>query len=75
MTGIRTAQHVAQLGSGAGLVALIAELPRKQQRVLALLYISDMTPTEIGDAIGASPDSVRHMHHRALKTLADQLAA
>jgi RNA polymerase sigma-70 factor, ECF subfamily len=71
----QAAENVAHLGHGGGVAALIADLPRTQQRVLALRYISDMTPTEIGDAIGTSADSVRHMHHRALRSLADQLPA
>jgi RNA polymerase sigma-70 factor, ECF subfamily len=60
---------------GGGLAEVIAELPRTQQRVLALRYVSDMTPAEIGDTLGVSADSVRHMQHRALKTLANALAA
>jgi RNA polymerase sigma-70 factor (ECF subfamily) len=60
---------------GGGLGPHIAGLPRTQQRVLALRYISDMTPAEVGDMLGLSADSVRHMQHRALRTLADALAA
>lgn len=71
----RAAGHIAQLGGGGGVTTLIAGLPKMQQRVLALRYISDMTPTEIGDAIGTSADSVRHVQQRALRTLAGRLAA
>lgn len=70
----RAAENVADIG-GEGVTTLIAGLPRTQQRVLALRYISDMTPAEIGDAIGTSADSVRHVQQRALRTLANRLAA
>jgi RNA polymerase sigma-70 factor (ECF subfamily) len=73
----RAAENVAEIGEigGGGVTTLIAGLPRTQQRVLALRYISDMTPAEIGDAIGTSADSVRHVQQRALRTLASRLAA
>lgn len=70
----RSTEVVTHIGD-TGLSALIADLPRTQQRVLALRYVSDMSPADIGEAMGVSADSVRHMQQRALRTLAGRLAA
>jgi RNA polymerase sigma-70 factor (ECF subfamily) len=58
-----------------GIAGLIAELPDTQQRVLSLRYVFEMTATEIGDVIGASADSVRHLQQRALRSLASSMEA
>jgi DNA-directed RNA polymerase specialized sigma24 family protein len=38
--------------------------------VLVLRYVYGFTAVEIADTLGTSPDGVRHMHARALRTLA-----
>jgi RNA polymerase sigma-70 factor (ECF subfamily) len=60
-----------RLGDGAsGIASLIDCLPRAQQRVLVLRYVYGFTAVEIADTLDTSPDGVRHMHARALRTLA-----
>jgi RNA polymerase sigma-70 factor (ECF subfamily) len=50
--------------------ALIATLPQTQQRVLVLRFVCEMTPGEAAEALGTSPDAVRHTQMRALRALA-----
>jgi RNA polymerase sigma-70 factor (ECF subfamily) len=52
---------------------LIAGLPRAQQRVLNLRFVSDMTTADIAETLEISPDAVRHLQHRALRALAQSL--
>jgi RNA polymerase sigma-70 factor (ECF subfamily) len=49
--------------------ALIANLPRTQQRVLLLRYVFEFPTEEIADVLDTTPDSVRHMQMRALRAL------
>jgi RNA polymerase sigma-70 factor (ECF subfamily) len=58
-----------------GIESLIAKLPRTQQRVLTLRFVSDMGSSEIGDLLGISVDAVRHVQHRALRSLAKSMAS
>lgn len=66
----RAASLLERLDPDAGLRALVGALPETQRRVLALRFVFDLTPTEIADVLGSSVDAVRHVQHRALKTLA-----
>lgn len=60
-----------RLRDGAsGIASLIDGLPRAQQRVLVLRYVYAFSAIEIADTLATSPDAVRHMHARALRTLA-----
>jgi RNA polymerase sigma-70 factor (ECF subfamily) len=56
---------------------LIATLPASQQRVLRLIYVHDLTPSQAGAVLGRSADDVRQMHKRArdrLRELVDTQA-
>jgi RNA polymerase sigma-70 factor, ECF subfamily len=63
-----------RLGEG-GIQSLISGLPPAQQRVLTLRFVSDMSSDDIGESLGMSADAVRHVQHRALKSLARTLGA
>jgi RNA polymerase sigma-70 factor (ECF subfamily) len=52
---------------------LVQRLPAKQQRVLLLRYGGDFDPSEIADILGTSVDAVRHVHHRAMRSLSPRL--
>jgi RNA polymerase sigma-70 factor (ECF subfamily) len=65
----RTSAMVAGDGVG-GIKALIAELPQAQQRVLVLRFVYEFTAPETAEALGTTPDAVRHTQMRALKALA-----
>jgi RNA polymerase sigma-70 factor (ECF subfamily) len=69
----RVSGVMSRIDPDHGLATLIAELPRSQQRVLGLRYVFEMTAVEIGDVLGASADSIRHLQHRALRSLATSL--
>ena len=51
------------------LVALLRTLPRRQQEVLVLRYLVDLSEADIADALGISPGSVKAHAHRGLTTL------
>jgi RNA polymerase sigma-70 factor (ECF subfamily) len=53
-----------------GIQTMIEDLPPTQQRVLTLRFVSDMSSDDIGDLLGMSADSVRHVQQRALRSLA-----
>ena len=70
----RAASLLERLDPDAGVRARIAALPETQRRVLVLRFVFDMTPAEIAEVVGSSVDAVRHVQHRALKTLAGAIA-
>ena len=57
------------------IAGIVDALPEAQRRVVALRFLFDLTPTEIGTVLGATPDAVRHTLHRALKAIATGLEA
>jgi RNA polymerase sigma-70 factor (ECF subfamily) len=64
---------VEQLDPDAGLRSLIDSLPPAQKRAVTLRFVFDFTAAEIADVLGCTDDAVRHLQHRALKTLAAAL--
>lgn len=54
---------------GDGLRSMIAILPRTQQRVLVLRFVYELTPAEVAETLGTTPDAVRHTQMRALRAL------
>jgi RNA polymerase sigma-70 factor (ECF subfamily) len=70
----RFAEPSDRLGEG-GIQGLIGDLPATQQRVLMLRFVSDMSSDDIGESLGMSADAVRHVQHRALRSLARTLGA
>jgi RNA polymerase sigma factor (sigma-70 family) len=54
--------------------SLIDQLPPTQRRVLTLRFVSDLKSDEIGKVLGMSVDAVRHVQHRALRSLARSMA-
>jgi RNA polymerase sigma-70 factor (ECF subfamily) len=59
-----------EAGGGDDVTSLIASLPQTQQRVLVLRFVYEFTTAEVGEALGSSPDAVRHTQMRALRALA-----
>ena len=53
--------------------SIINELPAIQRRILALRFIFDLHSDEIADVTGRSPEAVRQIQHRALKSLSHAL--
>jgi RNA polymerase sigma-70 factor (ECF subfamily) len=66
----RAGSLLERLDPDAGVRARIVALPETQRRVLVLRFVFDMTPAEIAEVVGSSVDAVRHVQHRALKSLA-----
>lgn len=58
-----------RLDPEAGVRGIIESLPEAQRRVIALRFVFELNATEIADTLGSTPDAVRHVQHRALKTL------
>ena len=52
---------------------MIEALPDAQRRAMTLRFVFDLTPAEIADVTGTTADAVRHMQHRAMKTLASSV--
>lgn len=52
------------------LLAALDGLPQRQREVLTLRYWGELSETEIADALGISPGSVKTHAHRALAALA-----
>jgi RNA polymerase sigma-70 factor (ECF subfamily) len=52
---------------------LIERLPPVSRQVLALRFLVDMTATEIAEILGRSPNGVRQIQHRALRSLEARL--
>ncbi len=57
-----------------GLWAAVGALPPKQRAAVALRYGSDLPHSEIGAALGCSPEAARRSLHEGLKRLRKELA-
>jgi RNA polymerase sigma-70 factor, ECF subfamily len=64
---------VESLDPQSGLRDLVDALPEAQRRAVTLRFVFDFNTTEIADVLDCSGDAVRHLQHRALKTLAAAL--
>jgi RNA polymerase sigma factor (sigma-70 family) len=51
----------------------IARLPFRQRAVIVLRYHADLSESEIADALGCRPGTVKSLASRALKTLAKEI--
>jgi RNA polymerase sigma-70 factor (ECF subfamily) len=76
----RAATLIEHLDPDSGVRSLIDDLPDLQRRVLTLRFVFGFSTAEIADVVGSTPDSVRHVQQRALRTLAtdfdrDEVAA
>lgn len=47
----------------------MAHLPRRQREVIALRYFSDLSESDVAEAMGVSVGSVKSHHRRALDNL------
>ena len=56
------------------IASVVDALPEAQRRVVVLRFAFDLTPTEIGEVVGASADAVRHTQQRALRAIGSQLS-
>ncbi|WP_235738490.1 SigE family RNA polymerase sigma factor [Nocardioides alcanivorans] len=56
-------------GQRGELWSLVQQLPRKQRAVIVLRYYEELTETEIADALGVSPGTVKSQASRAMATL------
>jgi RNA polymerase sigma-70 factor (ECF subfamily) len=54
---------------------LIEGLPASHRRVLVLRYVYDFSSVQIGAVLGKTPDAVRHIHMRALRSIEHSLSA
>jgi RNA polymerase sigma factor for flagellar operon FliA len=53
--------------------AAVQALPRREQRIIGLYYVSDATMKQIGAEIGVNESRVSQLHARALRRLRDLL--
>jgi RNA polymerase sigma-70 factor (ECF subfamily) len=53
----------------------IERLPEERRRALVLRFVEEMSAREIGEVLGRSEGAVRVLIHRALRAVADDLAA
>ncbi len=54
--------------------AAIERLPEDRRRALVLRIVEELSPREIGEILGRSEGAVRVLVHRALRSVADELA-
>jgi RNA polymerase sigma-70 factor (sigma-E family) len=66
---------VARREAGSRVVAAIRALPARQRDCIVLRFYADLKDTEIADALGISPGSVKTHLHRARGALASSLEA
>jgi RNA polymerase sigma-70 factor, ECF subfamily len=66
----RASTLVERLDPGCGVRVLIEALPDAQRRVVALRFVFELSTLEIAEVVGSTPEAVRQLQHRALKTLA-----
>lgn len=57
-----------------GLWELVSDLPPKQRAAVALRYACDLPHTEIGAALGCSPEAARRSLHEGIKRLRKEMA-
>lgn len=55
--------------------AALGTLPADRRQVLVLRFVDGLSAREIGDVLGRSEGAVRVLQHRALRDLAERLAA
>jgi RNA polymerase sigma-70 factor, ECF subfamily len=53
----------------------VAQLPRDQAEVVALRVLAELSAEQVAEIVGKSAGAVRVLQHRALRRLADELAA
>ncbi|MET4060672.1 RNA polymerase sigma factor (sigma-70 family) [Arthrobacter sp. UYP6] len=63
----------AALGAGTGVAALLAGLSPRQQEVLLLRIVADLSIEESARIMGSTAGAVKQLQNRALKTLRDRL--
>lgn len=63
----------AALGSGSGVSALLAGLSPRQQEVLLLRIVADLSIEETARIMGSTAGAVKQLQSRALKALRDRL--
>ncbi|MGD1011178.1 MAG: SigE family RNA polymerase sigma factor [Acidimicrobiales bacterium] len=51
------------------LAAALMQLPRRQQETIVLRYLCDLSESEVAEALGVSPGTVKTHIHRALTSL------
>jgi RNA polymerase sigma factor (sigma-70 family) len=59
---------------GAGIWAVVEELPPKQRAAVTLRYAGDLPHAEIAEALGCSPAAARRSLHEGMKRLRKELA-
>lgn len=67
--------HAVARDAQAQVVAAIRALPVRQRDCIVLRYYEDLSDTQIADALGISPGSVKTHLHRARTALASHLEA
>ena len=77
-TGVATAKFAitiipANPASNPELLAELGKLPRRQRAVLVLRYYEGLSDTEIAEALGCTPGTVRGYVSRALAALRVQI--
>jgi hypothetical protein len=53
----------------------VQRLPEERRRAIVLRFSDELTAREIGEVLGRSEGAVRVLIHRALRSVADDLAA
>lgn len=70
----RAASLLERLDPEGGARAMIDALPDGQRRALVLLFVFDFSTADAADVLGTTPEAVRQLQHRGLKTLGRELA-
>jgi RNA polymerase sigma-70 factor (ECF subfamily) len=56
------------------LLSWVERLPLAQRQVIVLRYMLELNGLELAAVLGRSPDAVRQLHHRAMRTLRERMA-
>ena len=62
-------------GEVGGISVMLTNLPAAQREALALRFVLDLSLEEVAKAVGRTPDAVRQLQSRGLRTLKSRLSA
>ena len=65
--------HLASPDSDAGVMELLAGLPKQQRLCLALFYVDDLSVAEVASTLGLSEGAVKFHLHQGRNTLRGQI--
>ena len=67
--GIDETEHMQNMVDGRSVIATLSKLDKTYRDILVMRYVDGLTPSDIAEMIGESPNTVSVRIHRGLKQL------